>query len=454
MKGRTKMSQTDREAEFAAVSLPGAVGRERPSAPSRFRQLPDTIQSGLARYDTAETILAKNNGLGPGFNMMRHLLSLVILSHHCRVAVAGLFAGAAFVKKLDEPGMAVFVLKDPAAAAFDKMGGLTALSFSHLQASEIIQELLRPGLIALVGMFFALSGFLVTGSAIKNPDLKTFFINRVLRIVPALSVEVTLCALVVGPLLTQLPLSQYLSEYQFYRYFGNIAGHVTFELPGLFLHNPWPEMVNANLWTLPWELWCYVFAFALLFTHMISSETRKVRWITLLVGAALVAELLAYFIDPATFNVRSDSTRLAGWYLVFMFFFGIVFRLNARYVPIHWTIFAISAACYAGIMWLNVLLPLAGIFLTYCTVYIGMQSFKAFDSLFRQDLSYGIYLYGFPITQATIDISQRVLGSDHRLSLAVILPIVVMLTLGFASFSWNVIEKPALRLRRFYQRPA
>ena len=48
------------------------------------------------------------------------------------------------------------------------------------------------------------------------------------------------------------------------------------------------------------------------------------------------------------------------------------------------------------------LLPLAGIFLTYCTVYIGMQSFAAFDRLFRQDLSYGIYLYGFPITQATM----------------------------------------------------
>src|SRR3954454_2832125 len=100
-------------------------------------------------------------------------------------------------------------------------------------------------------------------------------------------------------------------------------------------------------------------------------------------------------------------------------------------------------------MWLNVLLPLAGIFLTYCTVYIGMQSFKAFDRLFSQDLSYGIYLYGFPITQATIDIFQRVLGPDHRLSLAMILPIVIVLTLGFAAFSWNVIEKPALRLRRF-----
>ncbi len=36
-----------------------------------------------------------------------------------------------------------------------------------------------------------------------------------------------------------LPLSQYFSD-QISRYFGNIVGHVTFELPGLFLPNPWP----------------------------------------------------------------------------------------------------------------------------------------------------------------------------------------------------------------------
>jgi peptidoglycan/LPS O-acetylase OafA/YrhL len=401
--------------------------------------------------ETAESILKGNGGLGPGFNMMRHVLSLVIVAHHCRVAVAGLFGGAPMEKKLDEPGMAVFVLKDSAAVAY-KMAGLTAVELGKLHTGEIIQEILRPGLVALVGMFFALSGFLVTGSAIKNPDIKTFFVNRVLRIVPALSVEVTLCALVLGPLLTRLPLAQYLTEYQFYRYFGNIVGHVTFELPGLFATNPWPEMVNANLWTLPWELWCYVFALLLLFARVISSDSRKARWVSSAIALVLLIGVIAYLVDPLAFNVRQDSTRFAGWYLVLMFFLGMLFRLNAKYVSIHWALFAVSAACYAAIMWSNTLLPLAGVFLTYCTVYIGMKRFGAFDRLFSQDLSYGIYLYGFPITQATIYLFQRYVGPQH-LSYAVIFPIVVTLTLGFALFSWTYIEKPALRLRKFYQKP-
>jgi peptidoglycan/LPS O-acetylase OafA/YrhL len=399
--------------------------------------------------ETAEDILSKNNGLGPGFNMMRHVLSLVIVAHHCRVAVSGLFGGLPMEKKLDEPGMAVFVLKDSASVAY-KMAGITAIEIGKLHTAEIIQEILRPGLVALVGMFFALSGFLVTGSAMKNPDIKTFFMNRVLRIGPALSVEVALCAIVLGPLLTQLPLTQYLTDHQFYRYFGNIVGHVTFELPGLFLNNPWPEMVNANLWTLPWELWCYILAFALLLVGVISE--RKSNWVTAAIAIVVVAELVAYFVDPHLFNVRQDSTRFAGWYLVLMFFLGMAFRLNTKRISMHWALFAISAACYAAIMWFNTLLPLAGLFLTYCTVYIGMKRFGAFDRLFSQDLSYGIYLYGFPITQATVYLAQRYVGS--HLSLAVLLPIVIVLTLSFASFSWTYIEKPALRLRKFYQKPA
>jgi len=402
--------------------------------------------------DTAESILTKNKGIGPGFNMMRHVLSLVILAHHCRVAVAGLFNGAPFVKKLDEPGMAVFVLKNPTAVAYDKAAGLSGLAFGSLHAGEIIQEVLRPGLFALVGMFFALSGFLVTGSAMRNSEIKSFVANRILRIVPALSVEVTLCALLLGPLLTQLPLSEYFGSYQFYRYFGNIVGHVTFELPGLFVTNPWPEMVNANLWTLPWELWCYVFAFVLLLTRAISYEFNKSRWISLAIIAVLVAEVIAALIDPHTYNVRQDSTRFAGWYIVMMFFFGMLFRLNANYISLNWVFFVVAAGCYAVMMWFNILLPLAGIFLTYCTVYVGMMKFPRFDRLFTQDLSYGIYLYGFPLSQATIYLFMTYFGRSH-LSFLVIFPIVLVLTLSFAMMSWNFIEKPTLRLRKLWQKP-
>ena len=97
----------------------------------------------------------------------------------------------------------------------------------------------RPAIffLYLVPAFFAVSGFLVTGSGLRVRATSTFLAFRVLRILPALLVEVTLSALVLGPIFTRLPLSSYFSDQQFFRYFGNIVGWITFYLPGVFQNN-------------------------------------------------------------------------------------------------------------------------------------------------------------------------------------------------------------------------
>ena len=100
------------------------------------------------------------------------------------------------------------------------------------------ENLLRPFVVALLVTFFALSGFLVTGSAIRTRTIRQFFANRALRICPALSVEVTLSAIVLGAIFTVLPLQDYFSSAGFFRYFGNIFGFVEFTLPGVFKNLP------------------------------------------------------------------------------------------------------------------------------------------------------------------------------------------------------------------------
>src|SRR5882724_5058245 len=86
---------------------------------------------------------------------------------------------------------------------------------------------------ALVPMFFALSGFLISGSAMRL-SLKNFLINRGLRIVPALSVDVVVCALVIGPLVTTVAMSDYFSDRHFWSYFLNSTGYIHYKLPGVF----------------------------------------------------------------------------------------------------------------------------------------------------------------------------------------------------------------------------
>src|SRR5579871_477963 len=101
--------------------------------------------------------------------------------------------------------------------------------------------------------FFALSGFLVSGSLVRN-SVPKFIALRALRIFPALAVEITLCAMILGPLFTTLPLTAYFADPQFHHYFLNILGIIHYQLPGLFDG----EKINLQLRTIPSELECYI----------------------------------------------------------------------------------------------------------------------------------------------------------------------------------------------------
>lgn len=61
-----------------------------------------------------------------------------------------------------------------------------------------------------VYIFFTISGYLVSESWHRDPHLLRFFQRRLLRILPGLAICIALTVLVLGPLLTTLPLNDYL----------------------------------------------------------------------------------------------------------------------------------------------------------------------------------------------------------------------------------------------------
>jgi peptidoglycan/LPS O-acetylase OafA/YrhL len=78
-----------------------------------------------------------------------------------------------------------------------------------------------PFYLAVLPAFFVLSGFLVAGSLFRN-SIPQFLSLRALRIFPALAVEITLSAVVLGLLVTRLPTGAYLASPQFHAYFLNM----------------------------------------------------------------------------------------------------------------------------------------------------------------------------------------------------------------------------------------
>ena len=111
-----------------------------------------------------------------------------------------------------------------------------------------------------VDVFFVASGFLVTISLAKRQSILEFVMARALRILPALFAMLLLSVAVLGPAFTALPLADYFADRRVATYLVKGATLVTgieFELPGVFLRNPYPAVVNGSLWTLPWEVAMY-----------------------------------------------------------------------------------------------------------------------------------------------------------------------------------------------------
>ncbi len=362
---------------------------------------------------TIGAALDVHRGEGPGFALMRVSLALAILFDHARM-----FAGSPVVS--GHSGDAVFV---------------------HATTSWSGPS--RPIYIALVPAFFALSGFLVTGSAIRVRYTSTFLAFRALRILPALIVEVTLSALILGPIFTRLPLRDYFTDTGFFRYFGNVIGWITFDLPGVFQSNPYPT-VNGNLWTLPSEFDCY-FITAIIMSIGLIYRRLLLTYFFVIITIVLIALNIFTGLGVTPF-------QYAGYTVTYYFFMGMLFFHWKDYIPVRWWLFAISSLASYILLFFSRTIYIAPIFVVYCIVFLGVVGIPEIKWLRDRDYSYGLYLYGCPITQAIVALTPGLRGHGILTFL-----IAFVSSMAFAAFSWNVIEKPTLALksqlpRRFFPR--
>ncbi len=283
-------------------------------------------------------------------------------------------------------------------------------------------------------MFFALSGFLVAGSLDRCATLVSFFALRALRILPALAVEVTLSALLFGPLLSRLPLSAYLASPEFHHYFLNMLGDIHYVLPGVFAANPLAHTVNAQLWTVPFELQCYAALGALAVVGLV----RRRSW---LLAFTLLGQGL-WIYQALKLGDNGTSNGASGPVLVLSFLVGLLFHLYRDRIMLarrwFWLSlvggFVLSALPHGAYY-----LPLPA---TYLTVYLGLLDPPKRGFIFGGDYSYGLYLYGFPIQQVVASIGPAM--HHWYVNAAISLPAGLLV----AYTSWHLIEKPALARRR------
>jgi peptidoglycan/LPS O-acetylase OafA/YrhL len=288
------------------------------------------------------------------------------------------------------------------------------------------------GMIA-VAIFFVISGYLITQSFVRSSSTWRFVKARVLRIMPGLLIVLMLLGLVVGPLVTTAPLSEYFSSRALYSYLLNNGSLLGFrdKLPGVFADNPFPYAVDGPLWTLRIEAQCYAIVFGLGILGLLNRYTTLALFLSGLVYLALDGPYPVQEVQPFDQQCIDLGTKfLAG---------AAIYHWRPKLNG------AVALVC-AGVSMLALLLGgfwlALPTFFAYATVYLALGPIRLPNMARYGDLSYGIYIYAWPVKQLILLYS---LASTWYWLAIIATPIVI----AVAFLSWHLVEKIALSYKDY-----
>lgn len=293
-------------------------------------------------------------------------------------------------------------------------------------------------------VFFTISGLLIARSAERN-GLFGFAVSRALRILPALLAVTVFEAFVVAPIFFDGDARAYLSSAAPWEHLKNATVFLgRFQVDGVFEGHAKPGL-NGSTWTLPIEATLYL---VVAMAATVGCLTRRSSLAAFVACWALYGYMTAAgyadFVNNGPEIVRRVHLYpFAKWGTFFLL--GTVFwtyrdriRLDGR----------LALLCLGSLLLLKGMKPVTCVpFAAYLVVYLGLglgSTAKFFER--TGDISYGIYVFSWPIQQWCIAVSSRTITPVELAAISI--PISVLI--GFAS--WTLIEKPALGLRRILLR--
>lgn len=292
----------------------------------------------------------------------------------------------------------------------------------------------RLGAIGVDG-FFALSGFLIAGSRLRN-GFGTYIHRRARRIFPGFWGCLVVTGFVFAPIGGLIGGHGWNPSQSLAYVLDNAAMVMTNpNIGGTLAGAPNPGMWNGSLWTLMYEFAAYLLCGAAL----------GIVWVRRhLVASAAVATIalpvLSWWVGdlPGAGHMLTSALRLFAFFAVGVLAYALRDRLHTSTPVAALAVIAVGALAVTSETALNLLAPVP---LTYALLHIG-GTWKTSIAA-KEDHSYGLYVYGWPV--------QQLLG---MLGLGALVPAPVFglvsfaCTLPLAIASWRLIERPALQARR------
>jgi peptidoglycan/LPS O-acetylase OafA/YrhL len=291
-----------------------------------------------------------------------------------------------------------------------------------------------------VYMFFSLSGFLVTSSLLDSSGVVSFLIKRIARVVPGFLVATAVGCLIVGPL-TSNDLVQFFHEQNWRNIIIEALALKQVGVRGILQGNP-IQLVHGTLWSIVYEFNCYLLLALFGILGLMRPPCFVLLYASIAVALAAAMAVGLPSIDNGILGLLISSPD--NWPVLFPFFFvGSAFFVFRSYIP------KSGALLVASVTWIIISFCLGGAYWalllggTYVILFASLSAalqVKVFGR--RIDLSYGVYLYGWPVQQLLL------FYSGMKLPALALFAIALPMSYVIAWLSWTLVERPSLGLVR------
>lgn len=309
-----------------------------------------------------------------------------------------------------------------------------------------------------VAAFFIISGYLITGSFLNSKSTLEYIVKRVCRIYPAFVVAFFVCVLIVAPLGGGILTATGVANSSFHGPLYPVllvVGALTLSQPpaNLAFHDTYYPWLNGAMWTIPYEFRCYLLVAVL----GVFGLLRK-RAILFMATAILLVLCVAMPEVYHPFNAGGDGhssgsglSKLLGQLLgeprtsirLFAFFMcGALAQLyKDRFRFTQLSVIASVVLLAIGLstpMLCNVAIATFGGYLILAlATTLGKPKYQRFNP--RSDISYGLYLYGWPV-------EKLIFWHFNGIGLIAAGALTIIISAVLGVMSWHLVEKRFVRL--------
>lgn len=280
-------------------------------------------------------------------------------------------------------------------------------------------------------LFFVFSGIMVAMSLDRRASLSAYAAARVMRIVPPLLLFSVVMVFAIGPLLTSLTVGDYFSRLDTWLFLPKASsGLFTPDLPGMFETVPYPILVNPSLWTLLYEILCYILLALLWATGWLAPRRLPLT-------LAVIASLYLGITFGTDLRLIIPVDAMTGFGTSFAI--GVAIYHYRHRIPVSLWLVALFAGLTVlarGTLWAELCSIL---FCTAAALWLALVP-KGWILGYNRvgELSYATYIWHWPIGQIVIGLWPGLLWPQ-------LFPLMVLITVSVAFLSWTLVELPALR---------